>query len=88
MPRWRYRAEHGANDQHPAVGWLPDGHWWVASPANLGWVYADERDAWALAERLRAQPRGGPGTLVETIAEYEPGVLPPRAAAGSPLPIR
>jgi hypothetical protein len=82
VARWRYRAEHGAHDEHLALGWLPDGRWWVSlTSEHRGWIYTDERDAWTLAEQLRAQPRRSPGTWVEVIAEYEPGVLPPRAAA-------
>jgi hypothetical protein len=82
VARWRYRAEHGAHDAHLAVGWLPDGRWWVdVTSERQGWIFTEEAPAWALAEWIRAQPWSHPGEWVETVAEYEPGVLPPRAAA-------
>lgn len=81
VARWRYRAEHGAFDVDLSVGWLPDGRWWVGlTSERLGWIFPDEAPAWALAKQIRTQRREHPGAWVETVAEYEPGVLPTRAA--------
>jgi hypothetical protein len=81
VARWRCRAEHGAHDVHLSVGWVASGEWWVGvTDVRQGWIFASEPAAWALAERIRAQRRDHPGKWVETVPEYEPGVLPPRAA--------
>jgi hypothetical protein len=85
--RWRYHAGHPAFDEQVALGWLPDGRWWVEhTRTRLGWIFAADTSAEAraaaqqLADALMAQPREHPGGAWEpTTAEYAP-VWPPRAA--------
>jgi hypothetical protein len=89
--RWEFRAtDHpGAHNVQVAVGWLPDGRWWVwRDPGPHGLIYSGdgaERAAYGKAEVLMDASREHPGAWVEVIAEHQPEVAP-RAVDVPPKP--
>lgn len=86
--RWRSGTAGAHGEEFVSLGWLPDGRWWVEDTRHrLGWVWRAETSAAArdLAQACSDGLMRG-GDWRPTIAVYEPGVLPERAAEVSEWP--
>lgn len=77
--RWGTAGVHMSAERHIALGWLPDGSWWVDAGADDNWVFtapssAEARAAaQALADERMAEPPeylGRPGRWVAAIANH------------------
>jgi hypothetical protein len=82
--RWQCGATGTHRERFVGYGWLPDGRWWVEriGQANTKpWMYSgtDQRKVRAAAEAKCAELTAG-GGWTPTIATYEPGAYPMRAA--------
>jgi hypothetical protein len=82
--RWQSGAAGTHRERFVGYGWLPDGRWWVEQVAQANikpWLYAgvDQRKARAAAEAKCAKLMAD-GEWRPTIATYEPGAYPVRAA--------
>jgi hypothetical protein len=82
--RWQSGAAGTHRERFIGYGWLPDGRWWVEQVGQANtrpWVYAghDQRKVRAAAGAKCAELMAA-GNWRPTIATYEPGTYPVRAA--------
>jgi hypothetical protein len=82
--RWQSGVEGGHSERFVHLGHMPDGRWWVELVRQTHcqpWIYMghDQRRVRAAAEAKCVELMAG-GDWTPTIATYQPGVHPPRAA--------
>lgn len=80
--RWRSGLGGGHSERHVSLGHLPDGSWLVKDTrAQVARLFAGgtSQEARAAAQEHAAALMAG-GVWEPTIATFEPGVLPARAA--------
>jgi hypothetical protein len=86
--RWRGGVVGGWLEQDVSLGWYADGAWWVEHTREINvWVFTgdDERKVRAAAEAKAADLMAG-GEWWPTVATYEPGAMPGRAATVAEWP--